>query len=427
MPLPSQSFLQRRLRYLLLLRLLAIAAQIIALWAMTGLFGLDLPWLPLALVISALLVITALSWQHAREVSASDDKAVFRQLLIDVLALSVLVYYSGGPVNPLISLFLLPITFAAASLRPRNAWPIAGLAALAYTGLMFFHQPVLGPHDNHAHGFSQHLWGMWYGFVISAALLVYFVGRIGRALRDRDRILAAARENSLRADQLIALGALATGTAHELGTPLATMAVLVSDMEAEQRDQGEQSDPELRDNVHCLREQIDRCKQVLARLANNAGQLQADSGCRQPIDDYLSTVVDEWRQLRPGIDLHADWQGSQPAPEVIADRTLTQALLNVFNNAADAEANHIRLTAQWSAQALQLSVIDDGSGLPTQGREQIGRQPFSDKSGGLGLGLFLARITLQRFGGQLNIDDGSDGGVRVDIHLPLQSLLTSPA
>lgn len=416
------AFLQRRLQYLLLLRLLAVAAQVLALLLMAGPFGISLPWLPLALILAGLLVYTGLAWQHAPETSASSDAAIFRQLLVDIVALSALVYYSGGPANPFIALFLLPITFAAASLRPRHAWPLAGLAVLAYTLLMFFHRPVLAPHHDHGENFALHLWGMWYGFIISAALLVYFVGRIGHALRERDRQLAIARENALRADQLIALGTLATGTAHELGTPLSTMAVVVADMEADPVRNG---DPETRDNLHCLREQISCCKQVLARLASDAGQLQADTGQAQPLDGYLAGVVDEWRALRPGIELHSRWLGRHPAPRLIADRTLTQALLNVLNNAADADARHIRLVACWSGERLLARISDDGSGLPAAARARLGVEPYSSKTGGdgLGLGLFLARTTLQRFGGHLDIDDSASGGARVDIDLPLQALL----
>lgn len=416
----SQSFFQRRLQYLLLLRLLAVATQLVALLLMAQVFDLELPWLPIGLIIGALLLYTALTWRYTRRSAATRDAAIFRQLLVDVAALSGLVYYTGGSMNPFITLFLLPITFAAASLRPRQAWPIALMAIVAYTLLMFFNQPVLEQAHHHGEGFSLHLWGMWYGFIVSAALLVYFVGRIGHALHERDRILAAAREDALRAEQLIALGTLAAGTAHELGTPLATMAVLVRDMEDEQQD-----NPEMRDNLRTLREQIDRCKTVLARLATDAGQLQADTGHRQPLDDYLSEIIDEWHSLRPGINLHAHWQSQSPAPEIIADRTLSQAILNVLHNAADAGATAIRMEGDWSGETLRLSVIDNGTGLPDEARSQVGVTPYTSKPAGegLGLGLFLARTTLQRFGGQLLIASRNDGGTRVDILLPLQSIL----
>ncbi len=420
--LSSQSFLQRRLQYLLLLRLLAVAAQLIALALMVRLFGLTLPWLAVGLVIVLLLGYTAVTWYQARHSAAASDAAICRQLLVDVAALSALVYYTGGSVNPFITLFLLPITFAAAALRPRFVWPIALLAITAYTLLMFYNRPLLEAGHQHGQGFALHLWGMWYGFIVSAVLLVYFVGRLGQALRERDRHLAAAREEALRADQVIAMGTLATGTAHELGTPLATMAVLARDMEEDCQD-----DPDMHANLQCLREQIDRCKNVLGRLASDTGQWPADSGHSLPLDQYLNGVADEWRELRDGIDLKTHWRCDVPAPVIIADRTLTQALLNVLNNAADAGASRIWLEADWSDETMRLNVIDDGGGLTYQAREQAGLTRYSGKPAGegLGLGLFLARITLQRFGGQLHIDDHADGGTRVDIVLPLTSILAT--
>ena len=417
--LRSPSFLQRRLQYLLLIRLLAVGAQLVALLLMVQVFGVTLPWLPVGTIILLLLVYTGITWYRSRQSAAVDDAAICRQLLVDVAALSALVYFTGGSVNPFITLFLLPITFAAATLRPRLTWPIAIVAIAAYTLLMFFNRPVLEAVHRHGEGFSLHLWGMWYGFIVSAVLLVYFIGRVGHALRERDRILSAAREDALRADQLIAMGTLATGTAHELGTPLATMAILVRDMEVEQQD-----DPELCENLRCLREQIDRCKNVLARLASDSDQLQADSSQMLPLDQYLEEVVNEWQGLRQDIGIDCQWPTESRPPMIAVDRTLTQALLNVLNNSADAGAGRVLFQAGWSGGQLRITVIDNGGGLDPVSRAHAGKRPYSSKPAGdgMGLGLFLASTTLQRFGGRLQIANHDAGGTRVDLELPLNTL-----
>ena len=417
----SPSFLQRRLQYLLLLRLLAVGAQLVALLLMVLVFGLVLPWLPVGIIILALLIYTGLTWYRSRQSAAADDAAICRQLLVDVAALSALVYFTGGSVNPFITLFLLPITFAAATLRPHYTWPIVFVAIAAYTLLMFFNRPVMGAVHQHGEEFSLHLWGMWYGFIVSAVLLVYFIGRVGQALRERDRILSAAREDALRADQLIAMGTLATGTAHELGTPLATMAILVRDMEIEHQDNSE-----LHENLHCLREQIDRCKNVLARLASDSGELQRAGSQTLPLAQYLEDVTNEWRELRDNISIDCEWPAVSASPLIHIDRTLTQALLNVLNNAADAGAGHVTFNADWSDDQLRINVIDDGPGLTHEARNHAGNSPYSDKPAGegMGLGLFLASTTLQRFGGRLEIDNHAAGGTRVDIELPLKNLLS---
>jgi two-component system, sensor histidine kinase RegB len=421
---PAKSFVQLRLTYLLLLRLFAVGGQLLALGLMVWVFELPLPWLPITVIISLLLIYTLFSWRHAREAKASSDGAIVRQLLADVGALSGVVYFTGGSANPFITLFLLPITFAAASLRPRHTWLIATTAIVAYTLLMFFHQPLLHQQHHHpahaADGFSLHLWGMWYGFIISAALLAFFVARIGTALRERDRALAAAREEALRGQQLVAMGTLAAGTAHELGTPLSTMAIVVNDLEHEYREQ-----PQLAESLQLLRQQIARCKTVLARMAADAGELQADAGRQQPVDKYLKTLVAEWQQLRQDVELEQHWRGSEPAPAIITDRVLTQALLNVLNNAADAAISRVTIAATWSDDLLSLEVTDDGSGMDQDARLRAGVVPYSSKPAGegLGLGLFLARTTLQRFGGRLELHDAPEGGVRVSIMLPLQPIL----
>lgn len=422
---PTKSFVQLRLTYLLLLRLFAVGGQLLALGMMAWVFDLPLPWLPVTVIILALLAYTLFSWRHARETTASTDGAIMRQLLVDVAALTGVVYFTGGPANPFITLFLLPITFAAASLRPRHTWLIATAAIVAYTWLMFFHEPLLHQqhhhhHDHAADGFSLHLWGMWYGFIIIAALLAFFVARIGRALRERDRALAAAREETLRGQQLVAMGTLAAGTAHELGTPLSTMAVVVNDLEHEYQDQAE-----LADSLRLLRQQISRCKDVLARMAADAGQLQADAGSRQPVNEFLQSVIDDWQALRQDVELEQDWQGSKPAPEIITDRVLTQALVNVFNNAADAAASRVKILVKWNDDLLSLEVTDDGDGMDQEARLRAGIVPYSSKppGEGLGLGLFLARTTLQRFGGQLELHDAPGGGLCVTIKLPLQPIL----
>lgn len=255
------------LKYLLLLRSLVIAGQLIALAIIHWGIGLAVPWVPVLGVLGALVALTALSWQRARHAPAIRQREFVAQLLADIAALTVLVYFTGGSVNPFISLFLLPIVFAAAAMPPAYTVLIAVAAVICYTLLMFFHVPLIEGHL-HTGGFDLHLWGMWYGFVISAAGVAAFVARIARTAREQDQALARAREQALRAERVVALGTLAAGTAHELGTPLATMAALAKDLELDLRD-----NPALSRNLGLLRTQIQRCKAILAQLAADAGEL----------------------------------------------------------------------------------------------------------------------------------------------------------
>ncbi|MCG8324217.1 MAG: ATP-binding protein, partial [Thiotrichales bacterium] len=331
------------------------------------------------------------------------------QLVIDVLALSLLIYFTGGSSNPFIFFFLLPITFAAATLNFRQTCLITGIAAVSYTMLMFFHVPIL-PDSHHQQGFDIHIWGMWYGFLISSGLLAYYISRIGISIRKRDRVLARIREEQLKSDQVLALGTLAAGTAHELGTPLATMAVLAREIE-----QNNQSSPELIDDVRVLRQQIDQCKSILSRMAMDAGQAQADAGQPVALDQYLENIVTDWQSLQPDPVIETDIQGSTAAPAILADTTLTQAIQNVLSNAANACRNRIEYRARWDDNHLTITICDDGAGIEPVAQSQ---------TRGLGIGLFLSRITLNRFGGELTLDQrpAPDNGTQASLHIPLENI-----
>ncbi len=154
------------------------------------------------------------------------DAELFFELLADVGCLTALLYLSGGSTNPFVSLYLLPLTIAAAALPARYAWSMAGLTVTGYTLLLFFFRPLGHDQSMHSSAFNLHILGMWITFLVSAMLIASFVTTMSASIRVRDRELAAARERALRDEQVLALGTFAAGAAHELGTPLATIAVL---------------------------------------------------------------------------------------------------------------------------------------------------------------------------------------------------------
>ena len=407
------------LKYLLLIRFIAIGGQVLALLFLQQVFAVDLPATPVLLLITALALFTYFSWLRLRDKTDIPDWVFLGQLLVDVAALTLLVYFTGGSANPFIFLFILPVIFAAASIRPAFTVLIALAAALSYTLLMFFHVPVTDEYAGH-NGVQLHVWGMWYGFILSAGLVAFFVSRIATALRQRDRSLAAAREDALRAEQVVTLGTLAAGTAHELGTPLSTMAILAREMQEEYADR-----PELSDNLTVIREQLDRCKSILANLASDAGQLQADTGHIVSIEKFLAGLFEEWQKTRGDTVVAIECSGIQPPPLIIADKSLAQAVKNVLNNAADASRTRIELNGNWTADRLTISVKDDGSGVPEDYKYELGNKILTTKSAeqGLGIGLFLAQTVLKRLGGEISFTNQSSGGLHTRIELPLGQIL----
>ena len=407
------------LKYLLLIRFIAIGGQVLALLYLQQVFAVDLPAAPVLSIITALALFTLLSWLRLRDRTDISDWVFLGQLLVDVAALTLLVYFTGGSANPFIFLFILPVIFAAASIRPVFTALIALAAMLSYTLLMFFHVPVADQYIGH-NGAQLHVWGMWYGFILSAGLVAFFVSRIAAALRQRDRSLAAAREDALRAEQVVTLGTLAAGTAHELGTPLSTMAILSREMQEEYADR-----PELSDDLNVIREQLDRCKSILANLASDAGQLQADSGHIVPVEEFLAGLFEEWQTTRSDTIIAVECNGIQPSPLIIADKSLGQAVKNVLNNAADASRTRIELTGNWTADHLTISVIDDGRGIPEDYKNELGNKILTTKSAeqGLGIGLFLAQTILKRLGGKISFTNQASGGLHTRIELPLGQIL----
>ncbi len=406
------------LGYLLLIRLFAIGGQILALSYMYYYFAVHFPVKPIILIIILLSMFTAFSWFSYRNSREITDRVFVIQLMIDVFALSCLIYFTGGSINPFISLFILPIIFSAASLKPAYTAVITLTAISSYTLLMFFHVSLGNVHI-HQSGAQMHLWGMWFGFLLTAGLVAYFVSRIGQSLRERDRALAEARENALHAEQILSLGTLAAGTAHELGTPLATVAILAKELEHEYKDQ-----QKLVNDLKLLRQQVNSCKQILARMADNAGQVHANSGHAIAIDNYLNNLVVQWKESKPGAQIKTEWHGSLPAPDIIVDQTLTHAIVNILNNAGDHASSEVKVTGRWSRQKLELEICDDGKGMETELVDKLGESVFSTKlpEDGMGLGLFLAKSTLNRFGGTLQLHTRDAGGTRAVFELPLGSL-----
>ena len=376
-----------------------------------------LPFGPLLVVIAIFAALNLVTWLRLRWLERPvSEQELFLHLFSDVLILAALLYFTGGSTNPFVSLFLLPLTLAAAALPGRYTWAIAVSALLCYSLLMVWYYPL--PH-RHGINFNMHVVGMWFGFVLSAILISYFAVKMSATLRERERALAQAREDALRDERLVALGTLAAGAAHELGTPLATMAVLAKDLEGECA-----ATPDLAEPFQVLRSQIARCKEILSQLAISAGQMRAEGGRDQALDQYLLRIVEQWQNGRPAVIVRRNWGGTQPPPRIIADQTLTQAITNILNNAADASEQSVEVSGHWDERELRLEICDRGDGVSAAAASHAGEPFFTTKppGQGLGLGLFLAQSTIRRLGGSVELFNRREGGACTRIVLPLLGL-----
>ncbi|HEX9451156.1 MAG TPA: ATP-binding protein [Burkholderiales bacterium] len=403
------------LRRLFLLRSIVIAGQILAIAVADRFVHTPLSLAPMSAVIAILIAVNVRTWVRLRQRVPVGDAEFFLELLADVACLTALLYLSGGSTNPFVSLYLLPLTIAAAALPARYAWSMAGLTVLCYTLLLFFFQP-LAQHDQsmHSSAFNLHILGMWITFLVSAVLIASFVTTMSASIRARDRELAAARERALRDEQVLALGTFAAGAAHELGTPLATIAVLSREMENDHR-----AVPGLGKDLQLLRAQVDNCKHIITGLTTAAGQARAEHTSRQNVRTLLDQVLGKWALLRPQVKLAVNWQGTGAVPDIIGGETISQTLINILNNAADASPQAVEIEASWSASVLTIEVRDRGPGITDGISAQAGRTPVSTKSPGRGIGLFLANATVERLGGSVALFNRDGGGGCTRVTIPL--------
>jgi two-component system sensor histidine kinase RegB len=241
---------------------------------------------------------------------------------------------------------------------------------------------------------------------------------MGISIRERDKDLALAREQALRNEQIIALGTLAAGAAHELGTPLATMAVVTGELQHEYA-----QNSEFQNNVRILRDQISHCKRTLTQLLADAGQARAEDVSGQAVDSFLRQVLDKWQLMRPSVKFTYHASGVEPPPQILNTQLLSQSILNLLNNAADASLKHIEVEVKWNHSELHLQILDYGEGLSGEAVQRAGQAFFTTKprGQGFGIGLFLANANIERFGGSVRLmnREGQDGGACTEVILPL--------
>jgi two-component system sensor histidine kinase RegB len=415
-PSPARDLPER----LILLRSVLVLALGVALGVARPALDLALPWGWMLGILGGLAVVSLATYLRLRRRGVSDEREVFFQLLFDVGALSALLYLSGGSTNPFVSLYLLPLVIAATTLPGRYAWAMAAITVTCYGLLFFFHVPLTGAHASHdGAGFELHLVGMWVNFVLSAGVIAFFVTRMARVIRLRDAELTRHKELALRNERIVALGTLAAGAAHELGTPLSTMAVVLGEMR-----KGCANDSELAADIATLTSQVEACKVTITRMVAAAGQARAEGGGAQPIDQFLQETLERWRLIRPAVSLTERLTGPAPAPYIVTEQTLRQAIVSLLNNAADASPADVELDCSWDRECLRLEIHDRGPGLTREAEHRVGRGFFSTKPAGEGngIGLLLARATLERLGGQLRLQARSGGGVSTLLDLPLRAL-----
>lgn len=404
------------LRWMVTVRWGAAVTQVVA----TVTLGLLGGSVPLAPALACVLPVAASNAWLARRIGSRppSETQLFGLLLLDVTLLSAWLVLAGGPSNPWSALYLVYVVLASLLLERGLPWGTVAASGLGY-GITFALSP--GGEDAHAgHGggaaFDAHLEGMYVAYVVSSVLVAYFVTRVADELRRRDHDLAEARERAARVERIAALTTLAAGAAHELGSPLATIAVAAKELERSLAARDELR--ELAEDARLVREEVVRCRTILDRMAQRAGAFTGEA----PVERSLASAIDTLAESL-GPERFARVKAQVAAVDVRLPRgALDFVLENLVRNALDASPAEADVELHVGATDAEIRVVvhDRGHGMDEATRRRA-LDPFfttKDPGRGMGLGLFLVEALTHELGGSLEIDSAPGVGTTVTLVLP---------
>lgn len=412
---PAQAAAEN-MRQLTQLRWIAVAGQLVAI--LLARFGLGVP-LPLAamLTVVVLLVAANLLFTQALHRPGRLKEKPLLALMLDMAALTVQLYLSGGANNPFVSLYLLQVVLGAILLPAGSVWLLVAASSLCFAFLNFYHLPLLLPTRLFDMATDLRLAGEWISFVLMAVLLVLFIGRISRNLRARDAYVAELGQRAAEEDGIVRMGLFASGAAHELGTPLSSLSVLIADW---QRHPLIAKEPQLKEELAEAQAEVQRCKEIVTNILHSAGLARGEAMGSTRVDAMLREIADDWRSLHEGVPL--DYRGTGlDTVRVASEPALRQAIWSLLENAAEAGATDVTLSGEVDRDRVIVSVVDNGEGFPPGQLKSLGRLYQSSKGAGHGLGLFLASNVARRLGGTLEAFNRDEGGAVVRLLLPLAS------
>jgi len=409
----------KNMQQLIQLRWLAVVGQITTIAVVTLGFDIKLPLAGMLDVLACLIAFNIASQLRWHEQKVVTNGELLLALLVDVGSLTGQLYLSGGTANPFVSLYLLQVILSAVLLEGWATWLIVGVTAACVAGLALFAKPLVLPAGHEDGLLSVYLEGLLLSFILNASLLVFFITRIMANLRTSASKLSDMRQRAAEEEHIVRMGLLASGAAHELGTPLATLAVILGDWK---RMPEFSKNSELLEEISEMQTQIKRCKSIVSGILLSAGEARGESSVRTTIYTFLDELVEEWRHSRPvaSFEFENNIGGDLP---VVFDSALKQTICNVLDNALEASPEWLRLEALREEGSLVLEVTDAGPGFPEAMLNQFGK-PYQSSKGrpGGGLGLFLVVNVARTLGGKVVARNRPEGGAAVRITLPLSSI-----
>ena len=401
------------LTWLIRLRWFAIFGQLAA--TLTAIvLGLHAPLIPVLIIVfvTALTNFSLLFWPDEQPIPTSVLLGIF---LFDMALLTVLLIYTGGPNNPFSTLYLVHVAMAVTTLGAGWTWVVVVVAAVLY-GCVFLISPIPlnggGPLPSHIYRL-----GLWTNLVLIGGLIAYFSARVNRSLRRRELEISALRERNARHEKLSTVTTLAAGAAHELGTPLATIAVVAKELELAISKLPESAD--MVEDAQLIRQECNRCRFILDRM--RVVVASDDRPAATPLDELMQLLM---MHLRDDEKLRLTITGPQSGLRIAAPcAAIEQSLTVMIRNAmeADASGQVVHLNIRQHMSRVVFDVVDQGHGMDEQTRKRAGDPFFTTKApgSGMGLGLFLVRLVAENFRGRFELASAPGQGTRCTLELPL--------
>jgi two-component system sensor histidine kinase RegB len=393
-----------------------LAGQVGLVLAADFLFHIALPlrWIAIPLALTAVSNVVV----HRYPQTFRARSALGSLLAFDTVCLTGLLALSGGAANPFSLLYLVEITLSAVVLSKAWTWTLGGLSILGFASLFWAHVRIPafeGHHD--AEGFSVHLVGMWIAFAVGALLITVFIGKVSEALRRQEQEALQFQKRLAHHERLASIATLAAGAAHELGTPLATIAIASRDLEL--IGNGASGSASIADDARLIRSQVERCSQILRQM----GGRSAEPAGEMPALVSLQEICAQVKSDLPGAQSALVQTEAEPdATAFLPVGAARQALSALVKNALESSApgQRVTLAAQAEPGATRFIVEDTGCGMSPETLNRIAEPFFTTKGtgGGLGLGTFLARLFAERMKGSLAFESNVGVGTKAILELP---------